>query len=191
MGGAGPRLDLQFLVEKYTAKIRNKKVNMSKNRFGLPDFAFNIFEKKKKRDKNARKRKEIVARKKNQAIPKSKGLRRVRVGALSENNSDNPHPPIFAKKHANKICHTMGSVWCNNLLKSRDFYRKDGIQTHKYGIRTPPPTPYEPFLLGVGVVFSLLTKAQKRPDVHKIVSSTKLRSPKTAGEEVSILRIFY
>ena len=27
----------------------------------------------------------------------------------------------------------------------------------KYGIRTPPFMPYEPFLLGVGVVFNLLT----------------------------------
>ena len=32
----------------------------------------------------------------------------------------------------------------------------------KYGIRTPPFMPYEPFLLGVGVVFNLLIVVRKK-----------------------------
>ena len=40
-------------------------------------------------------------------------------------------------------------MWCTNRLlwhTNSDFY----------GIRTPTLTPYEPFLLGVGVVFNIL-----------------------------------
>ena len=48
-----------------------------------------------------------------------------------------------------------GSVWHKSRLESRDFYRKYGMRTQKYGIRTPPSMPYEPFLLGVGMVFKL------------------------------------
>ena len=81
----------------------------------------------------------------------------------SENNSDHPHPHI-SKKYAPKICHKMRGrmaykslemkglsqrTWCTNRLlwhTNSDFY----------GIRTPTFMPYEPFLLGVGVVFNLL-----------------------------------
>ena len=49
-----------------------------------------------------------------------------------------------------------GSVWHKSRLKSRDFYRNMAYGPQKYGIRTPHFMPYEPFLLGVGVVFNLL-----------------------------------
>ena len=52
-----------------------------------------------------------------------------------------------------------GSVWHESRLKSRDFYRKYGIRTPKIWHTNPPPfMPYEPFLLGLGVVFNLLNK---------------------------------
>ena len=38
----------------------------------------------------------------------------------------------------------------------------------KYGIRTPPFTPYEPFLLGVGVVLNLLKKSTGKNSKQKI-----------------------
>ena len=81
-----------------------------------------------------------------------------------------PTPPISSKKYDPKICRRMrGSypvkdtlerkglsqrMWCTNRLlwhTNSDFY----------GIRTPPVMPYEPFLLGVGVVFNLLTIASQ------------------------------
>ena len=39
----------------------------------------------------------------------------------------------------------------------------------KYGIQTPHFMPYEPFLLGVGVVFNLLNLYPKDPAVLKTV----------------------
>ena len=68
-----------------------------------------------------------------------------------------PPPSIFAKNMPPKYAIQWGSVWHKSRLKSRDFYRKYGIRTQKYGIRTPPFMPYEPFLLGVGVAFNLLS----------------------------------
>ena len=42
-------------------------------------------------------------------------------------------------------------MWCTNRLLWR-------TNSDFYGIRTPPFMAYEPFLLGVGVVFNLLKK---------------------------------
>ena len=71
--------------------------------------------------------------------------------------------PHITKKYDPKICHKMRGrmaytsleikglsqrMWCTNRLlwhTNSDFY----------GIRTPTFTPYEPFLLGVGVVFNI------------------------------------
>ena len=68
----------------------------------------------------------------------------------------------ISKKYDPKICHKIRGrmaykslemkglsqrMWCTNRLlwhTNSDFY----------GIRTPPFMPYEPFLLGVGVVFN-------------------------------------
>ena len=46
----------------------------------------------------------------------------------------------------------------------------------KYGIRTPPFMPYEPFLLGVGVVFNLLSfgKLQGDSESHFLVTLSLL-----------------
>ena len=46
-----------------------------------------------------------------------------------------PPTPLFAKKNAKQL----GSVWHKSPLKSRDFYRKYGIQTPKKWHATPPP----------------------------------------------------
>ena len=78
------------------------------------------------------------------------------VGFKFENNSDHPHPPTFAKNMPPKYAIQQGSVWHTSRLKSRDFYRNMAYGPQKYGIRTPHFMPYEPFLLGVGVVFNLL-----------------------------------
>ena len=72
-----------------------------------------------------------------------------RKGATLKTILTTPTPHI-CKKDAPKI------VWHKSRLTSREFYRKYGIRTQKYGIRTPPFMPYEPFLLGVGVFFNLL-----------------------------------
>ena len=65
--------------------------------------------------------------------------------------SGHPHPPYLQNPQKMPyICHTMGSVWHESPLKSRDFYRKYGIRR---AIRTrlwhtnplPPFMPYEPF----------------------------------------------
>ena len=71
--------------------------------------------------------------------------------------------PHTSKKYDPKICHKMRGrmasksleikglsqrMWCTNRLlwhTNSDFY----------GVRTPPFMPYEPFSLGVGVVFNL------------------------------------
>ena len=50
--------------------------------------------------------------------------------------------------------HAMGSA----SFKSRDFYRDDGIRTQKCGNEPPPFVPYEPFLLWVRVVFTLVAR---------------------------------
>ena len=75
-----------------------------------------------------------------------------------------PPPPILGKKMAPKICHRMRGrmayksletkglsqrMWCTNRLLRH-------MNSDFYGIRTPAFMPYEPFLLGVGVVFNLL-----------------------------------
>ena len=49
-----------------------------------------------------------------------------------------------------------GSIWHRSKSESKDFYRKYNTRTPFDGIRTPPFMPYEPFLLGVGVVYNLL-----------------------------------
>ena len=46
-----------------------------------------------------------------------------------------------------------------------------------YGIRTPPFMPYEPFLLGVGVVFNLLNRGLLGPPGPKPRKSLKKMSP--------------
>ena len=47
-----------------------------------------------------------------------------------------------------------GSVWHKSRLESRDFYRKYGIRTPFLWHTTSPfYAIYEPFLLGVGVVY--------------------------------------
>ena len=55
-----------------------------------------------------------------------------------------------------------GSVWHKNWLKSRDLYRNMAYGPQTYGMRTPPFMPYEPFLLGVEVVFNLLKASVSR-----------------------------
>ena len=49
-----------------------------------------------------------------------------------------------------------GSVWHKSWLESRDFYRKYGIRTPFYGIRTPLLCHMNRFYGGWGVVFNLL-----------------------------------
>ena len=71
--------------------------------------------------------------------------------------------PHICKTYAPKYTIQWGSVWHKSSSESRDFYRKYGIRTPKYGIRTPSFMPYEPFLLGVGVVFYLLSRYLERP----------------------------
>ena len=91
----------------------------------------------------------------------------------TENNSDHPHPLYLQKICPQNMPYNGGSVWHESRLNSSDFYRKYGIRTPKYGIRTPPFMPYEPFLLGVGVVFNLLihcpvtrsSKRTRRPEI--------------------------
>ena len=53
----------------------------------------------------------------------------------------------------------------------------------KYGIRTPHFMPYEPFLLGVGVVFNLLK------DEHKLLlfAHKLLNTPRGPGHRGKIL----
>ena len=76
--------------------------------------------------------------------------RRIKM-SFYENNSDHPHPPIFAKNMPQKYAIQWESVWHKSRLNSRNFYRKYGIRTPLlYGIRIPPFMPYEPFLLGGG-----------------------------------------
>ena len=54
-----------------------------------------------------------------------------------------------------------GPVWHKSRLELRDFYRKYGKRTPPFMAYEPPPfMPCEPFLLGVGVVFNLLTLSQ-------------------------------
>ena len=77
-----------------------------------------------------------------------------------ENNSDHPHPPYLQKMCPQNMPYKRGSVWHKSRLNSRDFYRKYGIRTPQDMAYEPPPlfVPYEPFLLGVGVVFNLLSQ---------------------------------
>ena len=59
-------------------------------------------------------------------------------------------------------------MWCTNRLlwhTNSDFY----------GIRTPTFTPYEPFLMGVGVVFKWLKKGQKSGRTSPNLSAPKSR----------------
>ena len=83
-------------------------------------------------------------------------------GGKIENNSDHPHPPYLQKNTPPKYAIQQGSVWRKSRLNSRDFYRKYGIRTPKIWHTDPPPfMPYEPFLLGVGVVFNLLKNGKR------------------------------
>ena len=45
--------------------------------------------------------------------------------------------PHICRKYAPKCAIQWASVWHTSRLISRDFYRKYGIRTQKYGIRTP------------------------------------------------------
>ena len=81
--------------------------------------------------------------------------------AAIEKNSATLTPHI-CKKYAPKYAIQWGFVWHKSRLKSRDFYRKYAYGPNFYDIRTPPFMPYEPFLLGVGVVSNLLSNAQAR-----------------------------
>ena len=73
-----------------------------------------------------------------------------------------PTPHICKKNMPPKDAIQWGSVWHRSRLKSRDFYRNMAYGPPKYGIRPPPFMPYEPFLLGVGVVVNLLKKDQEQ-----------------------------
>ena len=73
-----------------------------------------------------------------------------------------------------------GSVWHKSPLKSREIW--DVAQ--KYGIRTPPFMPYEPFLLGVGLVFNVL-KLGKRV-VSKRVALAHVRLYQKSGTRVHL-----
>ena len=59
-------------------------------------------------------------------------------------------------------------MWCTNRLLWH-------TNSDSYGIRTPTFTPYEPFLLGVGVVFNILnpvpilTGLDPSPELDKIM----------------------
>ena len=70
--------------------------------------------------------------------------------------------PHISKKDAPQIWHEMRVVWRKNPLKglSQRRWCTNRLLWHTnsdfYGIRTPTFTPYEPLLLGVGVVFQYI-----------------------------------
>ena len=74
-----------------------------------------------------------------------------------------PHPHI-CKNIPPKYAIQCGFVWHKSRLRSRDFYRKYGIRTQKYSIRTPPRfMPYDPFYWGWG--WSLICWIKRVEDV--------------------------
>ena len=105
-----------------------------------------------------------------------------KIGPEAALTQHTPPPHIFATKMPPKYAIQWGSVLHKSSLKSRNVcarklpesrgerilfpgHRKYGIRTQKYGTRTPPFMPCafmpcEPFFLGVGVVFNLLTSKQ-------------------------------
>ena len=53
--------------------------------------------------------------------------------------------PTFAKNMPQTYAMQRGSVWHRSPLNLRDFYRKYGMRTRTYGMRTPPFMSYERF----------------------------------------------
>ena len=95
----------------------------------------------------------------------SNKLKRKSLDTLGEEKGLTAPTPHISKKYAPKICHKMrGHMAQKSLeikgLSQRMWYTNRLLrQTNSdfYGIQTPTFTPYEPFLLGVGVVFNILS----------------------------------